>query len=84
MQFGNQPKIIEILSLTLNSRKEGDGNLPDLLKKIKRETGMTKRVENARCITNSEFVLTFHNEDDKKVTENVWSRLQGEEKTSSR
>ena len=29
VQFGNQPKSIEIRSLTLKSRKEGDGNFPD-------------------------------------------------------
>ena len=26
-------------------------------------------------------MLTFHNEEDEKATENVWSRLQGEGKT---
>ena len=30
-QFGNQPKSIEIRSLTLKSRKEGDGNPSTLL-----------------------------------------------------
>ena len=53
VQLGNQPKSIEICSLTLKSRKEGDGNLPDLLKEIKRETGTTKKVEAACCINNS-------------------------------
>ena len=81
VQLGNQPKIIEISSLTLKSLKEGVGKMPDLLKELKRQTGTTKKVEAALCINTSEFVLTFHNEEGEKATENVWSRLQGEGKT---
>ena len=44
VQLGNQPKSIEIHSLMLKSLKEGVGNLPDLLKELKSETGTTKKV----------------------------------------
>ena len=39
VHFGNQPKSIEVRSLTFRSVREGDGNLLDLLKEIKSRTG---------------------------------------------
>ena len=42
-------------SLTFRSVREGDGNLPDLLKEIKSRTGTTKTIDAARC----EFMITL-------------------------
>ena len=72
MQLVNQPKSIDIRSLTLKQLKEGDGNLPDLLREMTKVIGTTSKIDAAGCISNREFVITFY----KQSTKKAWSKMQ--------
>ena len=54
--------------MTLRRLKEGDGNLPVLLREMKRLIE-TSKVDAARCMNNREFIVTFYQEEDRHDTE---------------